>query len=182
MSRDQRRRLLRQLRDSGFTVKGNDGPVSLALGPPPRFYYRPDWPEMETQALAAWNRSREAIMGEWPDGPRPWAYFWFDRPHADTIPGPQRDALLAAGRLTAQEADFMASSHTVAAWAAIAASRPGQATADWLADPALIEKTIALVGWNPFTEEAIAHLRETYTGPGAVRRSPVHPTEEETAE
>ena len=177
MSRGQRRRLLRRLRDSGFTVDGGSVTLPLVLGPAPRRYYV-DWPELEARMLAEWNRFRETVMAGCEPGRRPWAYFWFDRPHADTIPGPQRDALLAAGRLTFAEADFMASAHAVAAWAAIAASRPGQTTADWLADPSLIEKSLALVGWNPFPPETIAYLRETYSGPGAARRSPVHPTEE----
>jgi hypothetical protein len=161
MSRDQRRRLLRQLRDASFTVEGGPVTLPLGLGPAPRSYYV-DWPELEARMLAEWNRHREKVMAEWPGGPRPWAFFWFDRPHADTIPGPQRDALLAAGRLTAEEADRMASSHAMHAFGRIAASRPGETTADWLADPALIEKSLELVGWNVFTEETIAHLRETH--------------------
>ncbi len=31
---------------------------------------------------------------------------------------------------------------------------------DWLADPGLIETSIALVGWNPFSEAVIARLRD----------------------
>lgn len=169
MSRDQRRRLLRQLRESGFTV-GSESAFELTIGPPPRAH-RAGWPEREVRLLADWNRLREATMAQ--PGPRPWAYFWFDVAHAETIPGPTRDANLAAGRLTEAEAERMAWSHTQAALARIAASRPGQSTADWLADPALIETTIALCGWNPFTPETIAHLRTT-----SARRSPVHPTEE----
>jgi hypothetical protein len=166
MSRDQRRRLLRQLRDASFTVAGGGVTTPLGIGPPPRAYYLPTWPEFEAQMLAEWNRHREKVMAEWPTGPRPWAYFWFDRPHADTIPGPQRDALLAGGRLTQTEADMMARSHGCHAWSRIAASRPGETTAEWLADPGLIEKSIALVGWNPFADETIAHLRATHNRQG----------------
>lgn len=181
MSRVQRTRLLRRLRVSAFSIDGGSVTLPLGLGPPPRFYYRPDWPELEARMVAEWSRHRETVMAEWKGGPRPWAYFWFDRPHADTIPGPQRDALLAAGRLTFAEADFMAYSHAQHAWARIAASRPGQTTADWLADPSLIEKSLALVGWNPFPPETIAYLRETYSRPRAARRSPTPPTEGDSA-
>jgi hypothetical protein len=169
MSRDQRRRLLRQLRDSGFAIEGGPVTLPLGLGPAPRSYYV-DWPNLEARMLAEWNRHRDTILAESTAGPRPWAFFWFDRPHADTIPGPQRDALLAAGRLTAEEADRMASAHAMHAFAQIAASRPGETTADWLADPALIEKSLELVGWNVFTEETIAHLRATHR-PGAAGAS-----------
>ncbi len=171
MSRDQRRRLLRQLRDTGFAIEGGPVTLPLDLGPAPRSYYV-DWPNLEARMLAEWNRHRDKIMADHSAyGSRPWAYFWFDRPHADTIPGPQRDALLAAGRLTAEEADRMASAHAMHAFARIAASRPGETTADWLADPALIEKSLELVGWNVFGDETIAHLRETHR-PGAAGASP----------
>lgn len=182
MSRDQRRRLLRRLRDTGFTVDGGSVSTPLGFGPPARRYHG-DWPEFEAQMLAEWNRHRETALAQNAPGPRPWSYFWFDVPHGETIPGAQRDANLAAGRLTPAEAEMMAWSHAQHAFGRIAAGRPGETTADWLNDPGLIEKSIALVGWNPFTESVIAHLRQTYSRPGAVRRSPVHPpTEQETAD
>ncbi len=98
---------------------GDIGRVDLHLGPPARFYGRHDWPEMEAQSRDAWERNRELVMAQarasgTPDD-RPWAYFWFDRPHAETIPGPLRDRLLAEGRLTAHEAEYMAWCHGVSA-------------------------------------------------------------------
>lgn len=132
----------------------------LMNGFPPRAYHV-SWPELEAQALAEWNRGRVAIMAD-ALPVRPWAYFWFDVPHADTTPGPQRDRNLDAGRLTPAEAAMMEYQHSQHAFGRIAASRPGQSTADWLADPSLIEKSIALVGWNVFTPSVIAHLRAVY--------------------
>jgi hypothetical protein len=160
MSRDQRRRLLRQLRTASFTVHAGAASGDLTNGFPPRAYHV-GWPEREAQALADWNRERVAIMAECAGRSRPWAYFWFDRPHAETIPGPQRDALLAGGRLTAPEAATMEYQHSLHAFGRIAASRPGETTADWLADPSLIEKSLVLLGWNVFTDQTIAHLRAT---------------------
>lgn len=161
MSRDQRRRLLRRLRESGFTIDAGAAAGDLMNGFPPRLYLA-GWAELEAEALAEWNRTREAVMAAAEPGRRPWAYFWFDVPHGETIPGPARDANLAAGRLTIEEADRMAYQHTLHAFGRIAASRPGQTTADWLADPALIERSIALCGWNPFSPDAIARLRERH--------------------
>jgi hypothetical protein len=182
MSRDQRRRLLRQLRDASFIAgAGNESRIALDLGPPGRFYGRDDWPELEAEALAAWNRTREKVMADCAGGPRPWAYFMFDRPRADTIPGPQRDALLAAGRLTAAEAAMMAWSHAQLAYGRIHASRPGETTADWLADPALIEKSLALNGWNVFTEEEIDKLRHVNAPPVGDTTARRPTTEEEIA-
>jgi hypothetical protein len=158
MSRNQRRRLLRQLRDSGFTVDAGATAGDLTIGFPPRAY-NVGWPDLEARLLADWNRSREAVMAAADPGLRPWAYFWFDVAHGETIPGPTRDANLAAGRLTPAEAERMAYQHSLHAFGRIAASRPGQTTAEWLADPALIESATALCGWNPFTPDVIAHLR-----------------------
>ncbi len=150
----------------------------LTNGFPPRAY-NVGWPEREARLLADWNRSREAILAAAEPGVRPWGFWWFDRPHSDSIPGTVRDGHVAAGRMTPAEAALMEYQHSLHAFGRIAASRPGQTTADWLADPALIEKSIALVGWNPFTEEAIAHLRATeQERQGTARRSPIQPTEE----
>jgi hypothetical protein len=137
--------------------RSDDAPFDLSLGPTARTYHGAAWPDLQARALAEWNRSRDALMAE--PGRRPWAYFWFDVPHAETFPGPTRDANLAAGRLTAEEAAYMGWAHAQHAFGRIAESRPGQTTADWLADPALIEKSLALCGWNVFTPDVIAHLR-----------------------
>jgi hypothetical protein len=88
--------------------RGNDSPFSLQIGPPPRFYFRDNFPEMVAAARIVWDRCRETLMAEAaarPELPRPWAFFAFDRPLEETRPGKLRDRLIAEGRLTAREAD-----------------------------------------------------------------------------
>jgi hypothetical protein len=161
MARADRRRLVRGLRRDALRSRpAGDLTMELTLGPAPSAYTG-DWPAIEARLLRAWNERREAIMAiAAPD--RPWAWWWYDRPHPDSQPGPIRDGHLTSGRMTPSEAALMGRAHTWHALGRIAATRPAQGTTDWLADPALIESSTALLGWNPFTPEVIAYLRATY--------------------
>lgn len=128
MSRDQRRRLLRQLRDTGFGVDGGSPSLPLDIGPPGRRFYA-GWPEYEARMLAEWNRYRDALIASCAPGPRPWALFWFDVPHVETMPGETRERNLAAGRLTAKEAEMMQRTHAQYAMARLVESRRGDSVA-----------------------------------------------------
>jgi hypothetical protein len=117
---------------------------------------------MVAAARIVWDRCRETMMAEHAAQPglfRPFGYFAFDRPPEETAPGPVRDTLLAEGRLTESEAGLTGGFHVRNAYAAIEAT--GSTVDEWIAAPKLAARTIALVGWNPFTPETLADLRET---------------------
>ncbi len=142
--------------------RGNNSPLSLEFGPAPRQYCHADWPERVAQARAVWPRVRETIMAEHaarPELSRPFGYFAFDRPPEETRPGPLCDALVAEGRLTAGEASMMGNFHVTTVYAAI--RHTGATIAEWTDAPDLAPRTLALCGWDPFTPERLAELRES---------------------
>jgi hypothetical protein len=142
--------------------RGADSPLSLDIGPAPRQLAQPDFPEMVAQARAVWPRVRETVMAEHaarPELPRPFGWFAFDRPPEESRPGPLCDALVAEGRLTAGEASMMGSYHLTTCYGAI--RRAGATLAEWTDAPDLAARTLALCGWDPFTPERLAELRES---------------------
>ena len=100
--------------------RARDDPDVLARPPPSRWFWAADWDEREASLRADWDEHREAALRASPVDERPWAFWWFDRPAEDTLPGPRRDALVAAGELSPARAELMAQCHEWARLGAIA--------------------------------------------------------------